>query len=102
MKLPLIVGLALALASQVTAQNEAPPDSTATESSRARRIADGAVAGGFLGLVGGLHYCGGDSFAANAMRTVETPCSRTRLSPGRIALMGAATAATKSRRLRRR
>ena len=94
MKFHLIVVLALALASPVTAQNEAAPDSTVTERSRARRIVEGAVAGGFLGFVGGLHYCGGDSFAANAMRTVETPCdSRTRLSAGRIALMGAAAGA---------
>ena len=93
MKLPLIVVLVLALVSPVVAQNEAPPDSAATESSRVGRVVAGMLAGSAVGVVIGVNTCS-DAFASDVLWTDEGLCgSESRWSAGRIALMGAATGA---------
>ena len=86
-----LFAIGLALASPLAAQNEAAPDSTATEASRAARVVGGMLAGSMIGVVVGVSICG-EAFTTDVLW--EGPCDEgSRLSTGRIALIGAVAGA---------
>lgn len=88
-----LFAIGLALASPLAAQNEAAPDSTATEASRAARVVGGMLAGSMIGVVVGVSICG-EALTTDVLWTEEGPCDEgSRLSTGRIALIGAAAGA---------
>lgn len=95
MKPSSLIAVALALASPLTAQNEAPPDSTATESKRSHRVTVGLVLGATGGALVGLHFqCGRDWVASPHVPLDEQdPCPDGGITVGEATLIGAALGA---------
>lgn len=95
MKSLLLIAVALVLASPLAAQNEALPDSTATESKRSHRVTAGLLLGVTGGALVGLHFqCGRDWVASPHVPLDEQdPCPEGGITVGEATLIGAALGA---------
>ncbi len=93
-----LIAVALALASPLAAQNEVPPDSTATESKRSHRVAAGLLFGVTGGALVGLHFrsqceAGWVPIPHVPLDEQDPPCADEGISVGKATLIGAALGA---------
>ena len=92
----LLIAVTLALASPLAAQNEAPPDSTTTESKRSHRVAAGLLLGATGGALVGLRFrsqCEGWVATPHVPLDEQDPCADEGISVGKTTLIGAALGA---------
>lgn len=95
MKTLLLIAVALVLASPLAAQNEAPADSTATESKRSHRVTVGLLLGATGGALVGLHFqCrAGWVPRPHVPLDEQDPCPEGGVTVGEATLIGAALGA---------
>ena len=89
----LLIAVALVLASPLAAQNEAPPDSTATESRRSHRVTVGLLIGVTGGALVGLRFRCNERPRLHIPLDQQDLCAEGRISLGWATLIGAAVGA---------